>query len=161
VTLSSRFFVSCICLLALACGGATNEAAQRAGGDGTGSEESRHGRFTGSGGETGVGGDCSVAPVYFAYDSSELDARARAALDASARCLATRRSGARVTGMTDDRGTEEYNLALGDRRASTTARYLSNLGVDNVETHSLGEEQARGDEESGWANDRRAEIQIR
>lgn len=101
---------------------------------------------------------CSLSPVYFAYDSSELDSRARSSLESSARCLTQRNNAARVTGMTDPRGTEEYNLALGDRRARTVAQYLTNLGVDQSRPHSVGEEMASGTDESGWANDRRAEI---
>jgi peptidoglycan-associated lipoprotein len=144
---------------ALACGGTTNEEARRNAG-GTGSDQREHARFSGSGGEVGAG-DCSIAPVYFAYDSSELDGRARAGLESSARCLTARNAGAQVTGMTDPRGTEEYNLALGDRRARTAAQYLTNLGVDDVSTHSVGEEHARGDEDSEWAEDRRADVRTR
>ena len=66
-----------------------------------------------------------------------------------------------VTGMTDPRGTEEYNLALGDRRAQTVAGYMGSLGVSDVSTSSVGEEYARGSDEQGFANDRRAEIQTR
>jgi peptidoglycan-associated lipoprotein len=101
--------------------------------------------------------------VYFAYDSSDLDSRARSSLEASARCLQQRGATARVTGMTDPRGTEEYNLALGDRRARSVKQYLTNLGVDpsRLDVRSVGEEHAAGEDEHGWAQDRRAEIEMR
>ena len=66
----------------------------------------------------------------------------------------------RITGAADPRGTEEYNLALGDRRATSVKRFLSALGVADtaIETVSTGEEFATGTDESTWARDRRAEI---
>jgi peptidoglycan-associated lipoprotein len=61
--------------------------------------------------------------------------------------------------MTDPRGTEEYNLALGERRAQAVTRYLSALGVESsLKARSVGEEMAAGDEDQGWARDRRAEL---
>ena len=62
--------------------------------------------------------------------------------------------------MTDPRGTEEYNLALGDRRARMAANYLIALGAraDRVDVRSVGEEQASGTDEAGWARDRRADV---
>lgn len=108
-----------------------------------------------------VAAPCQVAGVRFGYDSSELDAAARAQLESDARCAAERNvASVRVTGTTDPRGTEEYNLALGDRRAQTAASYLQSLGVEagKIEHHSVGEEFAAGADESGWASDRRADI---
>ena len=65
-----------------------------------------------------------------------------------------------VTGMTDPRGTEEYNMALGDRRARTTRDQLQRLGVGrrDMTTHSVGEEHATGADEYGWSRDRRSEL---
>src|SRR5690349_8069278 len=99
-------------LLGAACGGPAVQD-QRVGDEATGEEQRSRGGVATSGGETGDAA-CSVEPVYFAYDSSELDGSARNALESDARCLVSRRHGARVVGMTDPRGTEEYNLALGD-----------------------------------------------
>ena len=106
---------------------------------------------------------CSIQHVYFDYDSSNLDERSRRTLDSDAQCLQQRNQGARVTGMTDPRGTEEYNLALGEGRARSVARYLNMVGVEEqrVSIRSVGEESATGQEESGWARDRRAEIETR
>lgn len=103
--------------------------------------------------------ECTVREVYFGYDSSELSEEARQALQDSVRCLQERRAErVRLTGMADPRGTEEYNLALGERRAKTTAQYVSSLGLASVETHSTGEEFARGIENGTWSRDRRVEF---
>ena len=69
--------------------------------------------------------------------------------------------GVRVVGLTDPRGTEEYNLALGERRARASGDFSRALGVpaQEVEIASVGEELARGQDEAGWAADRRADIQ--
>jgi peptidoglycan-associated lipoprotein len=154
--------VGSLSMAAVACGSAPQTAETTAANDrGTGAAQQSRGTAT-SGGDTGGGRGCDVSPVYFAFDSSDLDSRARTTLEGNARCLQQRNSGARVTGMTDPRGTEEYNLALGDRRARQATQYMSNMGVDGsrLSVRSAGEEQANGNDESGWAMDRRAEFQI-
>jgi peptidoglycan-associated lipoprotein len=107
---------------------------------------------------------CSLSTVYFAYDSSELDGSARNTLESNASCI-NERDIASVTlvGHCDPRGTEEYNLALGERRAQSVEGYLERLGVDGsrLSTRSMGEEMARGTDESSWARDRRVEFQER
>jgi peptidoglycan-associated lipoprotein len=59
-------------------------------------------------------------------------------------------------GVTDPRGTEEYNIALGDRRAQAVRAYLVSLGIEQarIAVTSVGEEMAQGSDESGWAQDR-------
>jgi peptidoglycan-associated lipoprotein len=106
-------------------------------------------------------GPCEIETVYFAYDSSSLEASARDAIAKNAQCVRERGIGAlQVTGFTDPRGTEEYNLALGDRRARAVQQYMGSLGVESgkLSTSSMGEEMARGEDESGWARDRRVEF---
>jgi peptidoglycan-associated lipoprotein len=107
---------------------------------------------------------CSLQTVYFAYDSSDLDGSARSALESNARCMQERDiPSVRVTGHCDPRGTEEYNLALGDRRARSVQGYLGNMGVDRgrITTRSMGEEMASGSDEASWARDRRADVEER
>ncbi len=107
---------------------------------------------------------CSLNAVYFAYDASDLDGTARSALQSDAQCIQERDvPHVRITGHTDPRGTEEYNLALGDRRARSVQGYLQNLGVDRgrVTTRSMGEEMARGSDESSWSQDRRVDFEER
>lgn len=105
------------------------------------------------------------APVFFAYDQSELDEVARGLLDAKLSVLRTHGTlRIRVEGHTDERGSDEYNLALGFRRGTAGKRYLTDRGIGDsrVEVTSLGEEQPTCTEagESCWQRNRRAEFSI-
>ncbi len=101
---------------------------------------------------------CMLETVYFALDSSELDSSARASIARAVECFRNQSSSGRLllTGAADPRGTEEYNLALGERRAKSVRKYLKSLGLDanRVSITSVGEEMATGTDESGWARDR-------
>lgn len=105
---------------------------------------------------------CRAATIRFGFDSSVLDAATRAEIEAAAACLRNGTEFVRVEGHCDDRGTTEYNLALGQRRADSVARYLVGLGVapSRVQAVSYGEERpaATGEGESAWAQNRRVEI---
>lgn len=105
------------------------------------------------------------ADVYFDYDESSLseDARGRLArnaelLKAQAQFMVT------IEGHADERGTNEYNLALGERRANAVRDYLSSLGVggDRLRTISYGEERpvCTTSDESCWSQNRRAHMVI-
>ena len=106
-------------------------------------------------------GPCTLDAVYFDFDSSNLDQSSRDKLSQSAACIKQRGVKAvHLTGMTDPRGTEEYNLALGDRRAQAAKKYLQSLGVQSkLSSSSMGKELATGSDESGWSRDRRADLQ--
>lgn len=99
--------------------------------------------------------------VYFALDSYELDSSAKATLDAQAAWL-NQYSQVTITveGHCDERGTREYNLALGDRRANAAKNYLASKGVSasRISTISYGKERpaAEGSTEEAWAQNRRA-----
>lgn len=106
-----------------------------------------------------------LAPVYFGFDSSRLSGDALAKLEAHATWLRENpRFKVIVEGHCDERGTTEYNLALGARRAKEVRDYLERLGVDGerLETHSWGEEMpaVQGHGESAWAKNRRAEFRL-
>ncbi len=104
---------------------------------------------------------CQLDAVYFAFDSATLEPSARDAIAKNAQCARERAMGSvKVTGHTDPRGTEEYNLALGDRRARSVTQYMESLGAakGGLSSASMGEEMSRGEEESGWAKDRRVEF---
>jgi peptidoglycan-associated lipoprotein len=106
-----------------------------------------------------------AAPVYFEYDSDELSADARATLDAKLPIFrANPGLRIRVAGHTDERGSDEYNLALGQRRAASVKRYLSDQGVDGgrIDLVSFGEERPAVTEtsEEAWRMNRRAEFEI-
>lgn len=114
-------------------------------------------------GDSRGGASCELTPPYFEFDESRLTDDARRALAADATCLRQRGAGSvLVTGMCDPRGTEEYNMALGDRRAQSTTDYLRNLGIasSSLRSRSVGEERSTGTDEAGWALDRRAELSV-
>jgi peptidoglycan-associated lipoprotein len=99
--------------------------------------------------------------VFFELDSYSIDGEDRATLDAQAAWL-QRYPNVRVTieGHADERGTREYNLALGDRRANAARDYLQSRGVDpsRMQTISYGKERPAvvGDSETSYAQNRRA-----
>ena len=107
---------------------------------------------------------CSLQAVYFGFDSSNLESSARDVIAKNAQCVREKgMGGVRITGHTDNRGTEEYNLALGERRARSVEQYMSSLGVEKskLSSSSAGEEMSRGEDESGMAQDRKAEFSTR
>jgi peptidoglycan-associated lipoprotein len=67
-----------------------------------------------------------------------------------------------LVGRADERGTQEYNLMLGDKRANTVAGYLLRLGVpkDQISVTSRGDLDSHGRDEIGWRNDRRVDLQL-
>ena len=99
--------------------------------------------------------------VFFDLDSYSLDGEDRSTLDAQAEWL-NRNATVRVTieGHADERGTREYNLALGDRRANAARDYLQSRGVaaGRMQVISWGKERpaVEGSNESAWAQNRRA-----
>lgn len=103
------------------------------------------------------------ATVYFAFDRSDITAEAAAILDQHAALLASNPSAAvLVAGHTDERGSREYNMALGERRAQAVRSYLASKGVSagNVKVISYGEERpaVTGNSEQAYAQNRRAEL---
>jgi peptidoglycan-associated lipoprotein len=106
-----------------------------------------------------------AAPVYFEYDSDELSGDARAALDAKLPIFrANPGLRIRVAGHTDERGSDEYNLALGQRRAAAVKRYMTDQGIDGarIDIVSYGEERPSVTEatEEGYRMNRRAEFEV-
>jgi len=104
-----------------------------------------------------------LEPVFFAFDKFNLDVAARTALANNARWLrANTDIKVWVEGHCDERGTDEYNLALGERRARSVRTYLAEAGVERagLRTISYGEEKpfALGHDESVWRLNRRAHF---
>ena len=104
----------------------------------------------------------AITVFYFEFDQYDLKPEAMRALDVHARDL--KASGQRVVlaGHTDERGTREYNMALGERRSQAVQRYLVLQGVSpaQLEAVSYGEERpvALGSDEAAWAQNRRVEL---
>jgi len=104
--------------------------------------------------------------VYFAFDKSDLDAASRAVLDSHANWLLVNSyANIKIEGNCDERGSREYNLALGQRRADSVRDYLTARGVNShrIDTVSFGEEMPAcpGTGEACWAQNRRADIVTR
>jgi peptidoglycan-associated lipoprotein len=103
--------------------------------------------------------------IYFDYDKSDLKPEARAALDAKLPLL--RANGSvriRIAGHTDERGSDEYNIALGQRRAAAAKNYLvaNGIAADRIDVVSFGEDRpaAMGSNEGAWSQNRRDEFEI-
>lgn len=104
-----------------------------------------------------------IRDAFFAYDASTLDEAAQEALRQSANWLRENAAyNLMIEGHCDERGTEQYNLALGDRRAETAAAFLAAQGVDRsrISTVSYGEERPfeTGSNEAAWSQNRRAHL---
>ncbi len=101
--------------------------------------------------------------VYFEYDSNSVKDEYRGMIQAHSKYLTDNRDKkVRVEGNCDERGSREYNLALGQRRAEAVKKVMTVLGVADgrIETTSYGEEKpvAMGHDEAAWAQNRRADI---
>ncbi|HUP18894.1 MAG TPA: peptidoglycan-associated lipoprotein Pal [Gemmatimonadota bacterium] len=102
-------------------------------------------------------------PIYFEFDQSDLSSMAREELQRKAEVLrAYPEIRVRIEGHCDERGTVEYNLALGERRAEAARGYLIDLGIDpdRMTTVSYGEERpaVMGSNEAAWSQNRRDEF---
>lgn len=109
--------------------------------------------------------DSPLRPVFFDYDSSEVSDPGRAILQASAAVLKKYPAWViTIEGHCDERGTAEYNLALGERRAMSARTYLMSLGIEasRLRTVSYGSEFPfdPGHQESAWSRNRRAHFVI-
>jgi peptidoglycan-associated lipoprotein len=105
------------------------------------------------------------AVVYFDYDIDEVREDQKATLDAKVPILQLNSDiRIRIAGHTDDRGSDEYNLALGQRRAAAVRRYLASRGIaeNRFDVESFGEQRPanQGENEDAWSKNRRAEFEL-
>ncbi len=110
--------------------------------------------------------ECTLMTVQFEFNEAQLTNNARQVLADNARCIEMRGLPmVRLEGHADERGSTEYNLSLGERRASSVKKYLVSLGADAnaLRTLSYGEERpsSRGHGEEAWAENRRVEFKTR
>lgn len=107
-----------------------------------------------------VAATCSLETIYFDFDESTLRSDARSTLNKNGECIKERNQGVLLEGHCDERGTDEYNMALGERRARAAKGYLEKIsGGVKFRTISYGEERpvcTEADESCWWRN-RRAE----
>ena len=103
--------------------------------------------------------------IFFEFDSSALSAEAQSILKAKAEWMSRNAHlGIIIEGHCDNRGTTEYNLALGERRAESVKRFMQDLGIEGnrIRTISFGEERPLepGNTEAAWARNRRAHFEF-
>ncbi len=117
------------------------------------------------GGNGGSGSDAYAQngrTVYFGFDQYTLSSDSQSILDNNIAKLRNGSQQVRVEGHADERGTREYNLALGERRANAVVQYLVANGIakSRIETISYGKERPAdpGHDENAWAKNRRAEL---
>lgn len=104
-----------------------------------------------------------MLPIYFDFDKSNVRADQKSRMETNATYLKGNPSATiAIEGNCDERGTNEYNMALGERRAVSAKKYLANLGVDasRLTTISYGEEKPLnfGHDELAWSQNRRADF---
>jgi peptidoglycan-associated lipoprotein len=107
----------------------------------------------------------ALEKIYFGFDSSELSDTARNTLAKDSELLQKNSTiKVRLEGNCDERGSAEYNLALGEKRAMVAKKYLETMGIpaDNLSTISYGKEKPAdpGHDEAAWAKNRRDEIVV-
>lgn len=103
-----------------------------------------------------------MLPVYFEFDSSEIKTDQVDSIEVNSAFIKKTGKVVKIEGNCDPRGTNEYNMALGERRALSAKKYLVNLGVDDSKlvTVSYGEERLllHGHDELSWSQNRRADF---
>lgn len=113
-------------------------------------------------GRCAVAQKCELQPIRFGFNEASLPQEARDAIAAVADCLKQREGTVTLEGHADERGTEEYNLNLSNKRAAAVKKYLVDLGVpeNRIETVGYGENRPAesGSNEDAWAANRRVEI---
>lgn len=165
-TIKTGFLIALLSTFLAACSSTSTEdgAAGGAGGAGGGVSTGGADDSAAYGNDLSLGGTLATV-FYFDFDSSTLRDEARAALNAHAQRLKSSPIYVRLEGHGDERGTREYNMALGERRANSVKEYLVLQGVNGeyLEVISYGEERpaAMGSDESSWGLNRRVEMQRR
>ena len=164
--------IAVLCLVTLVASGCSRKSPEEdEAGSGIGSSEFDTGTGrSGSGTEGGEMGEPErvreLASIYFEYDSSDLRSDARTTLRANAQAIQSHAEWRTVVveGHSDERGSEEYNLALGERRANATRDYLVDLGIPSsrMQVVSFGESApaVQGHDESAWRWNRRVEFRV-
>jgi peptidoglycan-associated lipoprotein len=112
----------------------------------------------------GTGGDptCQMETVYFGFDSFKVREEDRGSLGGNAECIQDNSErNVMLVGHTDPRGTEEYNIALSEKRAQAVADYLARLGIDPARFRVIpkGKAEAIGMDEASWLRDRKVEFE--
>ncbi|MAG32440.1 MAG: peptidoglycan-associated lipoprotein [Deltaproteobacteria bacterium] len=109
--------------------------------------------------------DFTIAPIYFDFNRSEIRSEFKSVLTGASTALTDSGATVVIEGHCDERGSEEYNIALGERRATSVRKYLYNLGVPMGQMSVVSYGEARpavsGSGESAWQLNRRAQFTVR
>tara|TARA_Y100001970_G_scaffold191207_1_gene232488 strand:- start:2119 stop:2583 length:465 start_codon:yes stop_codon:yes gene_type:complete len=151
MTLTKKYLLISLSLFMAACGSISNERTS----DASAVSASASGVYS----DRGL---TSSNILYFAYDKSEVNSAGRTKIRNLAKIINKENLSVRIEGHCDERGTREYNLALGENRAKTVAELLVINGVSSskITTVSYGEEKpaVSGSNENAWSQNRRALI---
>ena len=151
MTLTKKSLLISLSFFIAACGSISNERAS----DASAVSASASGAYS----DQGI---TSSNVLYFAYDKSDLNSEGRAKIRNLAKIINKEGLNVRIEGHCDERGTREYNLALGESRAKTVAELFVINGVSSskISTVSYGEEKpaVSGSNENSWSKNRRALI---
>jgi peptidoglycan-associated lipoprotein len=103
---------------------------------------------------------CSLDAVFFEFDSPDLKPEAQQQLQGAAECIKQQNRQVFLEAHADQRGTEEYNIMLTERRGATVKKFLGDLGVaaDKLQVVSKGSLEATGSDEASMAKDRRVQF---
>jgi len=157
----ARFVSYLVLACALACAGCASKQTSKPATD-TGSEWTEAPTSDMDDSQAAKAVKVSLQTVYFDFDRSEIRADARTVLRDNAKAISGMSGTITIEGNCDERGSAEYNLALGERRANAVKRYLVDLGVPSsrLQTVSFGEERpaVQGHDESAWRYNRRADF---
>lgn len=104
-----------------------------------------------------------IPEARFAFDSARIEAQAESALSALAKCFVSgplKGKNLKLVGHTDPRGESGYNYGLGQQRAGSVSSFLTTKGLEasRIATSSMGENEASGTDEEGWAKDRKVDV---
>jgi peptidoglycan-associated lipoprotein len=110
-------------------------------------------------------GSFKIAPVYFDFDQSDIRSEFAPMLRSASTSLKDSNATVVIEGHCDERGSDDYNVALGERRAGAVRKYLYNLGVPmaqmNIVSYGEAKPAVSGRGEKAWAMNRRAQFQVR
>jgi peptidoglycan-associated lipoprotein len=133
-------------------------------GGGAGARAGQTPTVTPRSGQGGAGAASQISTIYFDYDKFFIREDQMSVMNRNAELTYRNSLRVRIEGHCDERGTDEYNMALGQRRADQLRDFLTNYGVTagNIETISYGEMRpaVQGSDESAWSRNRRAETVI-
>jgi peptidoglycan-associated lipoprotein len=166
MNLSLRLLGVGLLALALAgCGSWSKKGSGSGSGSGDGAQTSGLGGSGGGDGRAGSGDPLSQRIIYFEYDSSDVQAQFRSVINAHAQSLRSSGRSVALEGHSDERGSREYNIALGERRAQSVKRLMvaAGLSPSQISTISYGEERpaVQGPEGVSMAKNRRVELRYK